>query len=509
VLTGVGRRARLATALTVVLAIASCTHVVEGQPKMPHPALGAPIQWRPCGSGAECGELAVPIDYNKPENGVATIALIRFTATGNKVGSLLLNPGGPGASGVEFAAGMVSDLPKSLRERFDIVGFDPRGVGMSRPAVRCNSDAENDRERSDPEVDYSPAGVAHIEELNKKYVQRCVDKMGKEFLAHVGTASAVKDMDAIRAALGDDKLTYVGFSYGTELGTQYAESFPQRVRALVLDGAVDPAVEPMDATIRQAEAFQKAFNDYAADCAKSPDCPLGTDPAKAVDVFHSLVNPLVDKPAHTEGSRGLSYPDALTGVTSALYSTGLWEKVTAGLTALRDGTAADDLLELADDYWGRDTDGHYDASSDAFNAITCVDNPFPKDSPPWVASDKKRREVSPWDSYGGFTGYAPRGPCAFWPVPAIGRPHRAFAPGVPPILVISTTGDPATPYTDGVHLAEQLNARLLTVEGTQHTAALDGDKCVDDIVVSYLIDLTLPQREARCSPVTRESMPGR
>ncbi|MBV8966003.1 MAG: alpha/beta hydrolase [Mycobacteriaceae bacterium] len=492
------RRARLIAALAVVIATASCTQVVVGHPRMAHPALGSPVSWRPCAKGAECGELAVPIDYDNPGSGTATVALIRFRATGDRIGSLLLNPGGPGGSGVQFAAGTVDDLPQQLRERFDIVGFDPRGVGLSRPAVRCNSDAENDRERADPQVDYSPAGVAHIEDVAKGIAQRCVDNMGKDFLSHVGTVSAVKDMDAIRAALGDDKLTYVGFSYGTELGTQYAEAFPQRVRALVLDGAVDPTMQPMDGLIRQAQGFQKAFNDYATDCAKSPDCPLGTDPAKAVDVFHSLVNPLVDKPAHTNDSRGLSYPDAITGVTSSLYSPGFWEKVTSGLTALRTGAAADDLLQLADQYWGRDSDGRYDNSSDAFNAITCVDNPFPTDSPPWVATDKTRRQISPWDSYGDFTGDAPRGPCAFWPVPPTGRPQAASAPGAPTMLVISTTGDPATPYTEGVHLAQQLNARLLTVEGTQHTAAFSGDRCVDDIVVSYLIDLTLPPEGARC-----------
>ena len=480
--------------------LSSCTYVVDGRAQRAHRPLGSPIEWWPCRSpkGAECGELAVPIDYDKPESGVATIGLVRFPATGAKIGSLLMNPGGPGGSGVQFTASVYSDLPSQLRERFDIVGFDPRGVGWSKPAVWCNTDAENDQERAEPDVDYSPAGVAHMEDLTKQFVQRCVDKMGKEFLAHVGTASAIKDMDAIRAGLGDDKLTYVGFSYGTELGTQYAETFPQRVRAVVLDGAVDPTVKPVDSLIRQAEAFQKAFNDFAADCAKSSDCPLGTDPAKAVDAFHSLVDPLVEQPAATKDPRGLGYQDALTGVTSALYSPGLWEKVTAGLAALRGGTDADDLLELADQYWGRDAEGHYDNSSDAFNAISCVDNPYPTDSASWVDVDKRRRQVSPWDSYGEFTGNAPRGACAFWPVPPTGKPHAASAPGAPTMLVISTTHDPATPYTDGVHLAEQLHASLLTVEGTQHTAAFAGNECVDNIVVDYLVNLKLPPTGARC-----------
>ena len=199
---------------------------------------------------------------------------------------------------------------------------------------------------------------------------------------------------------------------------------------MVLDGAVDPTVEPMDSMLLQAEAFQKAFDDFAEDCAKSPDCPLGTDPAKAVDELHSFVDPLVEKPARTEDPRGFVYSDALTAVTSALYSPGMWDQLTKGLTELRDGEPADDLLELADNYMGRDSDGHYDNSSDAFNAISCVDNPFPTDPPPWVTFDKQRRQVSPWDSYGEFTGDAPRGVCAFWPVPPpaarTALPRRAF-----------------------------------------------------------------------------------
>ena len=157
----------------------------------------------------------------------AQLALIRFPANGIKIGSLLLNPGGPGKSGVEAAASLVRTMPQSVRDSFDIVGFDPRGVGKSTPAVRCNSDADNDRLRADPGVDYSPAGVEHLESETKAFVQRCVDKVGKDFLENVGTANVVQDLDAMRAALGDDKLTYVGYSYGTRIGALYAEKFPR------------------------------------------------------------------------------------------------------------------------------------------------------------------------------------------------------------------------------------------------------------------------------------------
>jgi pimeloyl-ACP methyl ester carboxylesterase len=315
----------------VLLLVAGCSKLVDGRAVLAVPPPGTPIQWTECETepsdqsrvpeGAECGMLSVPVDYAKPDGDVARIAVIRIPATGDKIGSLIVNPGGPGESGVEGAASLVAALPQSLRARFDVVGFDPRGVANSTPAVWCNSDADNDRLRADPQVDYSPEGVEHIEKETKDFVARCVDKMGKEFLANVGTASVVKDLEALRVALGDEKLTYLGYSYGTRIGSLYAEAYPDKVRAMVLDGAVDPNADPSEANIRQAAAFQTAFNNYAADCAATdPDCPLGTDPTKAVDVYRSIVDPLVEKPAKTRDPRGLSYSDAIVGTILPLYS---------------------------------------------------------------------------------------------------------------------------------------------------------------------------------------------
>ena len=291
-----------------------------------------------------------------------------------------------------------------MRERFDLVGFDPRGVANSTPAVWCNSDADNDRLRADPQVDYTPEGVEHIEKETKEFVQRCVDKMGKEFLANVGTASVVKDLDAMRAALGDDKLTYLGYSYGTRIGALYAEAYPDKVRAMILDGAVDPNADPTEANIRQAEAFQTAFNDYAADCAATdPQCPLGTDPAKAVDVYRSMVDPLVEKPLKTQDPRGLSYSDAIVGTILPLYSPNLWRHLTQALTEIKDGKG-DTMLALADLYMGRDEKGHYNNSTDVRVAVNCVDKPAVTDRAKVVEEDRRAREVAPFMSYGEFTG---------------------------------------------------------------------------------------------------------
>ncbi len=501
-------RSGVLAAAVVVFVVAGCSKMVDGQAVIGAPPPGSPIMWSPdCESdssgdtaipeGAECGTLSVPVDYAKPDGDVAQIAMIRFPATGDKIGSLIVNPGGPGESGVDAAASLVDVIPQSVRERFDLVGFDPRGVGRSTPAVWCNSDEDNDRLRADPQVDYSPEGVARIESETKDFVARCVDKMGKDFLANVGTVSVAKDLDSMRQALGDEKLTYLGYSYGTRIGSAYAEAYPDKVRAMILDGAVDPNADPIEADIRQAAAFQTAFDDYAADCAKSPDCPLGDDPAKAVEVYKTLVDPLVEQPAETDDPRGLSYGDAIIGTILPLYSPNLWRHLTQALSELQAGRG-DTMLALADLYMGRDPDGHYNNSTDVRVAVNCVDEPAITDRDKIIELDRRAREVAPFMSYGDFTGDAPLGTCAFWPVPATSTPHQIEVEGLPPLLVVSTTNDPATPYEAGVDLAKQLGGTLLTYEGTQHTVVFQGNACVDDIAAKYLIDVVVPPPGTRC-----------
>jgi pimeloyl-ACP methyl ester carboxylesterase len=495
--------------------------------KAPQPTAPQRLDWGSCGRflsdtidipSAQCATVSVPIDYGNPGGAQADLALIRIPATGPRIGSLLINPGGPGASAVDTVAGMAADLADTeIARRFDLVGFDPRGVGHSTPQLRCRTDAEFDAYRREPMVDYSPAGVAQIEQAYRQLARRCIDRMGPGFLGNVGTASVVRDMDVVRQALGDEQINYLGFSYGTELGTAYLEQFADHVRAMVLDGAIDPSVGPVRQNIEQMAGFQTAFNDYAADCARSPHCPLGTDPAKAVDVYHHLVDPLADKPGKTSDRRGLSYADATTGTIDALYTPQFWKYLTSGLQGLQRGTDADDLLSLADDYQGRDAQGHYSNEQDAFNAIHCVDAPSPTDSAAWVAADRQIRQVAPFLSYGQFTGSAPRDLCALWPVPATSTPHAAapVAPGdcpalpnaaaprppslcVSKVVVVSTTHDPATPYQAGVNLARQLGARLITYDGTQHTAVFNGDRCVDTAVVRYFVDGTPPPDNVGC-----------
>lgn len=439
----------------------------------------------------------MPVDYAADHGDVARLALIRFPATGQKIGSLVVNPGGPGGSGVDAAVKLVSALPPDVRRRFDFVGFDPRGVGASIPALWCNSDADNDGNRADPQVDYSPSGVAHIEDIEKQFAGRCLDKMGADFLANVGTVNVARDLDRIRVALGEEKLNYLGYSYGTEIASAYAEAYPDKVRTMILDGAVDRNIDPIQASINQAAAFQKAFDAFVADCVHDSGCPLGTDPAKAVDVYHHMVDPLVAKPADTEDPRGLGYSDAITGTIMALYSPKMWSTLRYGLSELDQGRG-DVLLKLADAYFDRDSAGHYANTNDVQNAVNCVDAPGNTDLAKAVDKDRQLRQVAPFATFGQFTGNAPLEVCAFWPVPPSSGPHTVSAPGLPPVLVVSTTHDPATPYQAGVELAKQLGGALLTFDGTQHTVVFHGQACVDNYATAYLIDLALPPKDSRC-----------
>lgn len=469
---------------------------------------GQPPVWGSCvdfiGSAAaiptaQCGTVSVPIDYAKPDGPQAQLAVIRVPATGDRIGALMINPGGPGASAVDTVAGMAVSLADTdVTRRFDLVGFDPRGVGHSTPRVLCRTDAEFDAYRREPMTDYSPAGVSHIEQIYQQIAQQCIARTGQDFLANVGTASTVRDMDVVRAALGESQINYLGYSYGTELGANYAERFPDRVRAMVLDGAVDPSSDPIAENIRQLVGFQTAFNDYAANCAQSVDCPLGQDPTQFVARYHQLVNPLVEQPGRTSDPRGLSYQDAITGTVNALYTQRYWKFLTSGLLGLQRGTDAGDLLLLADDYQERDTAGHYSTQQDAFTAIRCVDSPYPTDPAVWAEADRQARVAAPFMDYGDFTGFAPRDACAMWPVPPTSAPHDVTSPGPGKVVVVSTTHDPATPYQAGVDLARQMDASLITFNGTQHTVVFNGDACVDSAAVAFLVDSTQPPQDLQC-----------
>ncbi|WP_216895039.1 alpha/beta hydrolase [Nocardia alni] len=444
---------------------------------------------------AECTHISVPIDYDNPTGPTAQIAVSRIKATGQKIGSLLFNPGGPGEAGIWMAQ---QGQDTTLAQRFDRIGFDPRGTGDSSPLIECLTAKQWDAERAEPNKLNNPAGIAAQETEDKQFAAHCSQRTGNDFLAHVGTREVVQDMDVIRGVLGDAKMNYVGYSYGTRLGYTYAEKFPDKVRAMVLDGAVDPDEGPVQDSVDQGAGFQKAFDMYAQDCASKPDCPLGQDPAQANAQFHKLVDPLWNHPAPTQDGRGLVYSDAITGVQNTLYASDNWDVLSKGLTELRAG-AGDILLKLADLYDGRRKDGTYDNSQDAFLSIHCVDDPAIKDRAVAAKEDAEYRKVAPFLDDGHGTNMSPLDTCAFWPEPNTETPHKLSIPSLPKTVVISTTNDPATPYQSGVDLAQQLNASLITNRGTRHTVFLSGGvPCVDNAVLDYLIDLKQPAQGLTC-----------
>ncbi|KXO91133.1 alpha/beta hydrolase [Tsukamurella pseudospumae] len=499
---------------TVSGGTAGPTSTVAGAPSGLQKYYGQKLSWGSCAEMArtddideydktklECAHLTVPIDYNDPGSGETSLAVARVKATGQKQGSLLMNPGGPGGSGVQQVAGKSLEADKlPIAQTFDLVGWDPRGVGASSPAVKCFSDKQRDENRlSTIAFDNSPAGITKQEDFNKSQANLCAEKMGKTFLEHVGTADTVRDLDVLRAVLGDEKLTYLGYSYGTFIGAIYAETFPEKVRAMVLDGAVDPAEDPIDSSIQQMAGFQTVFDDWAKDCAKYPTCPVGTDPSKATERFQQLTRPLIDKTVRGQGGRQLSYSDATTATIQAMYATQLWEPLRRGLTGLQKGDGS--LLQrIADLYLNRDELGRYSPMMDANTAINCVDGPAVTDPADLSRLDSGIRKAAPFLDDGRGTGRAAKGTCAFWAAAPTLKPHEVHAVGAPKMVVISTTHDPATPYANGVSLAKQLDASLISFEGSQHTVSLEGNACVDGAVGAYFRDLTIPPAGLRCTP---------
>lgn len=527
------RQALLTASILLAFLAGACTTSIEGDPtpKLPITVNNAPkgpvppglekfyaqqLVWDRCDGygktdydrqalredGLQCTHLTVPIDYAKPDGDSIRIGVLRRPAkkSSERIGSLVINPGGPGAAGLSTAASL-ADANSTLADRFDFVGFDPRGVGSSEPNVECLTDQEMDRERSDDlELDVSPAGVQKQEDEAKSYGQECERNTqdGAEMLANIGTRDVVKDMDVLRSALGDEKLTYLGFSYGTRIGSTYAETFPQNVRALVLDGALDPSQTPVDEVVAQGAGFQKAFNDFVAWCVKRQDCALGKDQNAALGQFQTLVRGLAKNPVQVSDGRRLSYEDATTGVIQALYSEQLWEHLNSGLTEVKQNNG-DTLMQLADLYMERDKDGRYSTTQDVFTAVRCVDDPRITDPNVALEVSRQYKAAAPFLD----DGNPPVGvldECAYWPVPNTSEPHVPTVKGLPKVLVISTTGDPATPYDAGVALAKGLDGGLLTYEATQHTAFLQGNECVDSAGATYLTDLRLPAEGTRCKP---------
>jgi pimeloyl-ACP methyl ester carboxylesterase len=456
------------------------------------------LQWSSCGDEVgelidlECATLTVPLDHAVPDGPTIDLAVARTaTADGDtRIGSLVFNPGGPGGSGIEFLATAVALVPPELTARFDLVSFDPRGVGASA-AIDCEVDFDDDVALLAPDDD---AGWDALVEDALGRADTCTPE-SLELEPYVGTNNAARDLDALRAALGDDELSYVGFSYGTRLGATYAELFPDRVRALVLDGAVKPTDDLALLGLEQGPGFDAALESFAVACDADADCALA-ELGPTLDVYAGLVAEIAESGSFPtdDTDRVLTPGELQLGVVAALYSTQLWPVLADALYVAETQQDGSLLQVLADVYLGRRPDGTYDNSQLAGLAINCADDPRrpPVDEVRAQAETSAQASIHFADFLRASTGCIgtaePIDPIAIGP-----------ADGAAPILVIGTTGDPATPYEWAVELTELLSSGVLyTVEAEGHTAFLSV-ACVDDVVVDYLVDLELPAASSSCA----------
>lgn len=455
---------------------------------------GLPAELAPL---SECATLEVPLDYDDPGGETLDIGVLRVGAlAGEPIGSLVVNPGGPGFAGMGFAA-VFSALwaETEVAQRFDVVGFDPRGVGVSEPTLDCYTDEQRE---DDAMTSALPSGGERwTDESTREVVAQCADRAGGEdALAHIGTRDVARDLDVLRAALGDAQLTFAGSSYGSRLGAVYAEMFPANVRAMTLDAAVDPTKGTAERLAQQNDAAQAAFERMAAYCATLPDCPLGADPARASERSQELLRPLIDTPIMSADGREVTFYKALNGIINTLYLEASWPRAVTAYAQLAQGTA-DEALALNDEYTGRAPTGVFANSHEATFAINCMDEER-------LSADETTELLRDLDAAApafdpGVEVETLHG-CAAWPgEPTLGFPYAHDIPGLAPALVVSVTGDAITPHEGGINLADSLGAALLTVEGNQHGALIAGNPCVDDVVARYLVDLEVPADGSTCT----------
>jgi pimeloyl-ACP methyl ester carboxylesterase len=449
------------------------------------------ISWSRCDSMYECAVLEVPVDYRDAALGTLSLALKRRTARGARIGSLLINPGGPGASGNQALVDMLPGMAR-LNERFDIVGFDPRGVGMSTP-LDCH-DTLQTLIATDPTPD-SDAEWATLDQVSQRFADDCKQKYEK-LLPHLGTQNVARDLDRIRAGLGEDKLSYLGFSYGTSIGAWYAELFPGRVRALVLDGAVSQQLSSLDLLLEQARGFELALSNYFAWCtARTSRCAWmqGKPAAQAFDSLQARIE-ATTLPAPGYDRRAGPGEFALAVIVPLYGGEQGWQLLSQALLgALRgDGSL---LVELADAYLQRDARGEYGNITELNYAVNCVDNAQPDYAAVRAAESRFQTSAPRF----GVASLGSLLVCSHWAARGVDAAPPT-GQGAPPIVVIGTVNDPATPYAWAESLASELSSGvLLTWEGEGHTAYTRGSRCIDAAVESYFIDLTVPAAGKRCA----------
>ncbi|MGW1914124.1 alpha/beta hydrolase [Streptomyces sp. NPDC002076] len=490
-------------------------------PPLPGSLTGQKLSWKSCpaptplqgadagapgglsdGTPWECASLKVPLDYADPGGDTIHLALIRAQARpqhGQKrIGSLVFNFGGPGASGVFYLPQFANDY-RDLHARYDLVSFDPRGVGASAP-VRCLNDKDTDAAN---EVDGTPDNDKELKELKAglgpgdTYVAACKRNSGK-ILPHVSTTNAARDMDLLRHVLGDDKLHYFGTSYGTQLGGTYTHLFPGHVGRAVFDAVVDPTQDPVQQSLAQTKGFQVALDNYLEDCARQPDCPAGNSVTEGRKKIIDLLKRLDAQPLPTNDGRKVTQDLAELGIASALYSKDSWPDLTQALQEAEQEGTGNTLLQLADASNGRDSKGHYDNSGPAQIAINCADfqQRYTVDD-----VEAKLPEFRKASLIFGESGAWSLLECTDWPVKGEAKHPQVAAKGSAPILLAGTTGDPATPFAGTRRMADELGKGIgveLTYKGQGH-GAYGTDNCVTKTVNAYLLDGKVPKDGTVCT----------
>jgi pimeloyl-ACP methyl ester carboxylesterase len=460
------------------------------------PFYGQHIRWSECGK-FQCADVHAPLDWSDPSAGHIELALIRHYATGKRLGSLLANPGGPGASGVDFVRKSLDfAVDKNLIEHYDIVGFDPRGVASST-AVKCYGPSQMD----DYIFGITPGTRGSNEWISANTTEAtsfgaaCKQNTGA-LLGQVGTTSAARDLDLMRAVLGDAKLNYLGYSYGTLLGATYAGLYPKRVGRMVLDGALDPASTLADVNLGQSKGFENEFRSYVTDCLTRKGCPFSGSVDGAMATVSNLLKTLDASPIRNSDGRELGADTMVTAIITPLYSPTEWIYLDKLFDDVMAGSARIAFI-LADTYYDRNADGSYqDNSTEAFSAINCLD--YPVDAAPAAMRAQAAELTKAAPVFGPYMAYGDIG-CSVWPYKPTRTPAPIHASGSAPILIVGTTGDPATPYQWAVNLSRELdNGHLVTYRGHGHTAYNKSNSCVNNTVDDFFVNGTVPKTDPQC-----------
>ncbi|WP_375388561.1 alpha/beta hydrolase [uncultured Amnibacterium sp.] len=466
----------------------------DGTPSALLPFYGQRIVWKDCGGGFRCATARAPLDWDAPGGQRIWLALTMRPASGRRIGTLFTNPGGPGASGVDFLRSSADRFfDKDLLDHYDLVAWDPRGVGSSTPVDCYGTKALDEFLFSDPDL---PAGSTALRDDvvddAVDFGKACLAETG-DLLAHVGTADTIRDLDMLRAATGEARLDYFGFSYGTYIGALYADRFGSRVGRMVLDGAVDPSKTTFEEALANTKAFGDALRTYLASCLRSSSCPFaGSTVDGAIDRIATLLLDLRASPMRASDGREVNGVVVRTAIDASLYDEGSWRTLSDAFALLLRGRPGG-MQQLADGYVERGPKGYTSNLFEAIYAVNCLDKPVTTDP---AELRRQGEALTAADPLGRTDDTEDLGDpvCGNWPVPVEGKAERVTARGVPPIVVLGTTGDPATPYAWAQSLAGQLpGGVLLTLRGEGHTAYRNGVPCINDRVDRFLVSGTVPQ----------------